>query len=269
MVEGVEWRNPCTRVAPPDGPSACTDEISGKFCMSLGPVSPSPASFGGGAFESAPRRMPRPPLSWIALPRIVTVSEGLETTTPCLELPEIRLPASGDRPPIVAEVGPMPSMEMPDSLATGDTAFLSRPMMLPWMRRLEPPLKLLLASIPWKLPEMRLRSVGFSPPIVAPTVPPWGKAASTPALVFGNAVSPAPSVPRKLPATTMPATLEPKRLPSWMASAQRLTMRPRITTLLARTVMQRFGALVPSSSICSTVFSAPVTFVFCTLPGCV
>ena len=71
----------------------------------------------------------------------------------------------------------------------------------------------------------------------------------------------------KLPAITMPVTLDPNGLKSSMASVQRLMTRPRTTASFVPMVMQRFGAVVPSISICSTVFRAPVAFVLAALPG--
>ena len=169
---------------------------------------------------------------------------------------------------MVDVVGPSPENEMPNcSFGIAAAAFLSRPMMFPWMTEVEPPLKLLVTLIATLVfPEIRLRSAAFVPPIVALTVPPWGNAMSTP-IALGDAERPVGSVPMKLPATTMPVGLAEMGLKSWMASLHRLTTSPRTVVSLAPIVMQRLGAEVPSISICSTVFSAPVALVFGALPG--
>ena len=86
---------------------------------------------------------------------------------------------------------------------------------------------------------------------------------------LGDAETPVGSVPMKLPAMTMPVGLAPKGLKSSIPSLHRLMTRPRTVTSLEPIVMQRVGAVVPSISIWSTVFSAPVGFVFGELPGCV
>ena len=139
--------------------------------------------------------------------------------------------------------------------------------MFPWITEFDPPLKLLVSMIPkLEFPEIRLRSSGFGPPIVTPTVPPWVKPIAMP-VALPSAARPAASVPRKLPAITMPVALDPNGMKSSTASAQRLMMRPRTTASSVPMVMQRFGAVVPSISICRTVFRAPVAFVLATLPG--
>jgi hypothetical protein len=63
--------------------------------------------------------------------------------------------------------------------------------------------------------------------------------------------------------------LEPNGLKSSIAVVHRLMTSPRIVVSLAPTVMQRFGALVPSISIWRTELRPPVAFVFGELPGCV
>ena len=142
-------------------------------------------------------------------------------------------------------------------------------MMFPWKVVLEPPLKLLVDRKPAVVfAEMRLRSAGSGPPMVAPTVPPCVKPMAIP-ISLGEAERPVGSVPMKLPAMTMPVGLAPKKLKSSIPSVHRLMTRPRIVTSLEPIVMHRLGAVVPSISIWSTVFSAPVGLVFGELPGCV
>ena len=63
VVLGVELSVAVTKTV---GPSAFAEEMIGKFCRPFGPPSASPESLA--VTPSAPRSMPSPPLSWIALP---------------------------------------------------------------------------------------------------------------------------------------------------------------------------------------------------------
>ena len=127
--------------------SASTEETIGKFCRPLGPPSASPSSFGNGSSGRPPaqagcraRRCRK-----IAFPRIVTAVRSVADQDADAELPAMMLRGSGVGPPIVEVLGPLPRRGCPFAFGIGGAAFLSRPMMLPWIVEFDPPLKLLLA----------------------------------------------------------------------------------------------------------------------------
>src|SRR5215470_9722347 len=92
VVEGVELREPATRVVTPSDSAA---DSTGKFCNPLGPLSVSPPSLAVG--PSPARSIPSAVLSSMLLKRI-ELPEPLMTDTPALALRRMKL---GAGPPIV------------------------------------------------------------------------------------------------------------------------------------------------------------------------
>jgi hypothetical protein len=127
VVLGKLLRVPITRVVAPRP----TAESTGKFCRLLGPVSASPGSLG--VTPSGARSMPRPPLSWMELPRMaLPVPDAMKTPAPTLKA--MVLPAPEDVPPMMLSDTESSRNTPCERLGRGLLPEASVPIRLPWIK---------------------------------------------------------------------------------------------------------------------------------------